>query len=91
MRIRPGESKRILHVFLKRNGSEHKAARVMKNLRYLFSRAMKFRVLTYNPALAFQVSQPKARTQKWTPDQVDKAINTAWEHGYHGAAASWCY
>lgn len=70
-------------------GSVHKAARVMKDFRYLLARAMKFDpMIIKNPALAFKVKQPQARRQTWREDQVHQAIRTAWDMGLDGAAVA---
>lgn len=73
---------------LRNTSSEHKAARIMKDLRYIFSRAFKTRKIQFDPTQATTVKQPKARKQKWTPEQVELAINTAWDAGYRGAAVA---
>lgn len=73
---------------LREQGSVHKAARVIKDLRYLFNRAIRLRLITFNPALAFQVKQPESRSQTWTSDQVNLAVTTAWSEGFKGAAVA---
>lgn len=76
----------LFYSTLRSQGSLHKAARVMKDLRYLLNRAAKFGLIGFNPALAVKVKQPPARKLRWSAEQVEAAIATATAEGYHGAA-----
>lgn len=78
----------IFYDNLKKLYGDHKAHRVMKDLRFVFNHAVKFGVLFTNPALAFTVKAPAPRKQSWTPEQVHTAITVGWEKGYHGAAVA---
>ena len=71
---------------LRDNGSVHKAARVMKDLRYLFNRAMRQQLTLYNPALAVKVKQPPPRRVLWRAENVPATIEKAWDQGYRGLA-----
>jgi integrase len=73
---------------LRRKGSIHKSAKVMKDLRYLFNRALRLDLVTRNPALAIRVKQPKARQVVWKAEQVKHAIQKAWDDGFTGAAVA---
>jgi integrase len=70
----------------RRKYSEHKSARLMKDLRFLFNRALKLRLIYYNPALAVTVKAPAPRKVYWEHEQVEKAICTGLEIGFDGAA-----
>jgi integrase len=85
--IRPDDVERFYSA-LRRKGSVHKAARVMKDLRYLLNRAMRLELVTRNAALAIRVEQPKARQVVWKPEQVQHAIDKAWGAGFQGAAVA---
>ena len=76
------------YTILRQVGSVHKAARVMKDLRYLLTRAVNFDRIPKNPALAVKVKQPPARRQTWTEGQVYEVIRIGWEMGFHGAATT---
>ncbi len=71
---------------LRNRGSVHKAARVMKDLRYLFNRAKRQRLVTHNPALDVRVRQPPPRRVVWRADDVSQVIEEAWSEGYEGLA-----
>ena len=74
--ITPADCEKFYDI-LREQGSVHKAARVVKDLRYLFNRAIRQRLVTFNPALAFKVRQPPPRHQTWTETQVMDAIEIA--------------
>jgi integrase len=76
------------YVRLREKKSQSFAARVLKDMRFLFNRAIKQNIIVYNPALAFTVTQPEPRTQKWEPDQVERAIKVGWDAGFRGAAVA---
>ena len=76
----------LFYSTLRSQGSTHKAARVMKDLRYLLNRAVKFGLIAFNPALAVKVKQPAPRKLRWSADQVEAAIAAATAQGFHGAA-----
>jgi site-specific recombinase XerD len=71
---------------LREQGSVHKAARVIKDLRYLFNRAIRQRLIVHNPALAIKVKQPTPRRTMWRADDVLEVIKVAWDEGYRGLA-----
>ena len=71
---------------LRDTGSVHKAARVMKDLRYLFNRAIRQQLTPHNPALAVRVKQPPPRRQMWRADDVPTVIERAWTEGYYGVS-----
>ncbi len=73
---------------LREQGSVHKAARIVKDLRYLFNRAIKQRTLVHNPAHGFAVKQPPPRQITWTEDQVVRVIDLAWKEGFHGISVA---
>ncbi|MCZ6772747.1 MAG: tyrosine-type recombinase/integrase [Proteobacteria bacterium] len=66
---------------LRETGSIHRAARVMKWLRYLFNFAIRFDKTDINPTLAVRIKHPKPRQQIWREDQVLAAIAKAIEVG----------
>ncbi len=73
---------------LRRHGSMHRAAKIMKWFRYLFSYGCKVRYqgMTYNPALSVAIEHPAPRRAVWTEDQVTSAIASATKQGEHGVA-----
>ena len=73
---------------LRRKGSVHKAAKVMKDFRYLFNRALRLDMVRYNPTKAVKIKQPPARQVVWKPEQVEHAIQKAWDDGFTGAAVA---
>ncbi len=66
---------------LREQGSIHRAARVMKWLRYLFNYAIRFNKAGINPTLAVRIRHPKPRRTIWREDQVQLFIAKANEVG----------
>ena len=62
-------------------GSIHRAARVMKWLRYLFNYAIRFKKTDFNPTLAVRIKHPKPRRFLWNEGQVLAVIAMAIEVG----------
>ena len=65
-------------------GSVHKTWKVMKDLKFLFKRAMKLRWITYNPCDYIEVELPEPRAVRWKEGQPEQAIERAWDEGFHG-------
>ena len=61
---------RAFYDALREQGSIHRAARVMKWLRYLFNYAIRFQKADNNPTLAVRIKHPKPRRTIWREDQV---------------------
>jgi integrase len=83
-----GERAEKFYSGLRKSGSVHKAAKVMKDFRYLFNRAVRLRKVDFNPGLAFEVKAPDPRSVYWTHDQVESAIKTGVKIGFDGAAVA---
>lgn len=66
---------------LRETGSIHRAARVMKWLRYLFNFAIRFNKADINPTLAVRIKHPKPRRTLWNEGQVLSVITKAIEVG----------
>ena len=66
---------------LRAQGSVHRAARVMKWLRYLFSYAMRFHKADTNPTLAVRIKHPEPREALWSVEQIKAVIARAGEVG----------
>lgn len=66
---------------LRETGSVHRAARVLKWLRYLFNFALRYQLTDSNPTLAVRIKHPKARKALWTPEQIQAVIAEAREQG----------
>ena len=66
---------------LREQGSIHRAARVMKWLRYLFNYAIRLNKAGTNPTLAVRIKHPKPRRQLWREDQVLAVIAKGIEVG----------
>jgi len=75
---------------LRRQGSLHRAAKIMKWLRYLFNFAlrMEYGRVRSNPAAAVRVRKPPPRRTVWTEDQVEAAIARGNRDGLPGAAVA---
>jgi len=61
---------RAFYDALRDQGSLHRAARVMKWMRYLFNYAMRFNKADSNPTLAVRIKHPKPRRTLWSEYQV---------------------
>ncbi len=72
---------RAFYDALREQGSVHRAARVMKWLRYLFNFAMRYQKADSNPTLAVRIKHPKAREALWSKDQIKAVIAKASEVG----------
>ena len=72
---------RAFYKVLREQGSIHRAARIMKWLRYLFNYAMRFKKTDFNPTLAVRIKHPKPRRALWREDQVLAVIAKAVEVG----------
>ena len=72
---------RAFYGALREQGSIHRAARVMKWLRYLFNFAMRYQKADTNPTLAVRIKHPKAREALWSKDQIKAVIAKASEVG----------
>jgi len=59
---------------LREKGSVHRAARVMKWLRYLFNFALRYQLADQNPTLAVRIKHPNAREALWTREQIRQVI-----------------
>ncbi len=70
---------RAFYGALRAQGSIHRAARVMKWLRYLFNYAMRYQKADSNPTLAVRIKHPKAREALWSKDQIKAVISKAKE------------
>ena len=66
---------------LREQGSIHRAARVMKWLRYLFNYAIRIHKADANPTLAVRIKHPKAREALWSENQIKAVISKAKEVG----------
>lgn len=73
---------------LRRKYSVHKTAKIMKIFSKLMNRAIKLQLIVFNPLSAVEVKQPRPRKQLWTPEQVEKAKETAWDDGYPATAVA---
>ena len=60
----------------------------MKDLRYLFNRAIRHRLLTHNPALGVKVKRPPPRRVVWREEDVLEIIERAWTDGYLGLSVA---
>ncbi len=72
---------RAFYDALRDQGSIHRAARVMKWMRYLFNYAMRFNRADSNPTLAVRIKHPKPRRTVWFEGQVLAFIAKAIEMG----------
>ncbi len=79
-RITP-DACRAFYGALREQGSIHRAARVIKWLRYLFNFAMRYQKADSNPTLAVRIKHPKPRRALWREDQVLAVIAKASEVG----------
>ena len=75
------EACRAFYDALRDQCSIHRAARVMKWMRYLFNYAIRFNKSDSNPTLAVRIKHPKARRTIWREDQVQVFIAKANEVG----------
>ncbi len=85
--IKPEQCEKFYDI-LRDQSSVHRAARIIKDLRYLFNRAIKQRTLIHNPAHGFTVKQPPPRRITWTEDQVVRVIDLAWKEGFRGISVA---
>ncbi len=72
---------RAFYDALREQGSVHRAARVMKWLRYLFNFAMRYQRADSNPTFAVRIKHPQAREALWSKDQIKALISKANEVG----------
>ena len=72
---------RAFYDALREQGSIHRAARIMKWLRYLFNYAMRYQKADSNPTLAVRIKHPKPRRTLWSEEQVLAVIAKASEGG----------
>ena len=79
-RVEPEDVQRF-YDYLRSTGSVHRAAKIMKWFRYLFHLAVRLDKVPKNPTLAVRIKQPKPRSQKWTPEQVVRAVDEARRQG----------
>jgi len=68
---------------LLKEGSVHRAAKIMTWARYLWSFAIKqqYARLAYNPWLAVEIERPAPRVQVWEPAQITAVIKAARKAG----------
>ncbi len=72
---------RAFYDALREQGSIHRAARVMKWLRYLLNYSIRFHKGDPNPTLAVRIKHPKAREALWSKNQIKAVIAKAKEDG----------
>jgi len=73
-----------VYMHCRANGSKHHAAHVCKVLRIVWNQGVRLGLAKTNPFLKMGIKQLPSRTVMWTPEQVEKAINTADNLGYSG-------
>ena len=66
---------------LRDQGSVHRAAKVMKWMRYLFKFALRYQMADTNPTMAVRIKHPKPRKTVWTREQIDAVIAKAQDEG----------
>ena len=70
---------RAFYDALRDQGSVHRAARVMKWLRYLFNFAIRYQIADNNPTSAVRIKHPKGRKALWSEGQIRAVIAKARE------------
>ena len=73
-----------VYMHCRATGSKHHAAHVCKVLRIVWNQGVRLGLAKTNPFLKMGIKQIPSRTVMWTPEQVEKAINTADSLGYTG-------
>ena len=64
---------------LREQGSVHRAAKVLKWLRYVFNFGLRYQLVDSNPTMAVRIKHPKPRQAVWTKQQIEAVITKAQE------------
>ena len=66
---------------LRDQGSVHRAAKVLKWMRYLFNFGLRFQLVDNNPTMAVKIKHSRPRQAVWTTVQIEAVITKAQDEG----------